>query len=287
MYGNSALAPNSFEYKDGGKSSYYSFEVGESSKADTALFFYGATGCPSWKSVMPYYVDGLSLNAHVFALNKRFVADRSLIFFDCGKDFHAANNPPQWVGDYMEFISAQVAAMNPKPRNVILVGVSEGALIATKVAGLMPEVTNLAIIGSGGYSMRKSLTTLKNKGDIWFDVESGWKDIKAEPQSIEKNWYGNRYKWWADILDIDPLPDFLKLDIPILVGIGEADSSVPVESAKYLESQFMAAGKSNLRLKVYPGANHQLSAGSRSYRQEFFEELSRVVKAAGHSMNAP
>lgn len=79
-------------------------------------------------------------------------------------------------------------------------------------------------------------------------------------------------------MDIDPLPDLLKLDIPILLGIGERDESVPVESARFLAAQFEDAGKRNLTLRVYPGADHRLSANGVSHRREFFAELSRVLQ---------
>lgn len=285
MYGSEAPPPLAFQYRDGGSSVYYAFTVGDASQSDTAVFFYGATGCPSWKSVMPGYVGGLSISARVFVLNKRFVTDRSTGLFNCGREFHLANNPEQWVADYSEFIMAQINSITPKPQNVVLVGVSEGALPATKVAGLCPEITHLAIIGSGGYSMRKSLATLRQRKAIWFDVDSGWKKIAADPHSIEKDWYGNPYRWWSDIMDLDPLPDFLKLNIPILVGIGELDESVPVESARLLQAKFKAIGKHNLILKVYPGADHRLSGKGVSYRREFFAELSRLLKST-HNLPA-
>lgn len=278
MYGNEAPPPLSFQYSDGGSSIYYSFSVGDAARTDTVLFFYGATGCPSWKSVMPGYVNGLAMNARVLVLNKRFVADRSTGLFDCGQEFHLANNPGQWVADYSEFIAAQLSSMSPRPINVVLVGVSEGALPVTKVARLSPEITHVAIIGSGGYSMHKSLATLAQRDAIWFDVESGWKKISADPHSIEKDWYGNPYRWWSDVMDIDPLPDFLKLNIPIIVGIGEKDESVPVESALFLESKFKEAGKNNLILKVYPESDHRLNGNGNSHRNEFFAELSRLVQ---------
>jgi pimeloyl-ACP methyl ester carboxylesterase len=163
MYSSEAPPPLTFQYKDGGSSIYYAFSVGDAPQPDTAVFFYGATGCPSWKSVMPGYVSGFTGAARVFVLNKRFVPDRSTGLFDCGQEFHLANNPEQWVADYSEFIAAQISSITPKPRNVVLVGVSEGALPAAKIAGLLPAVTHLAIIGSGGYSMRKSLATLKQR----------------------------------------------------------------------------------------------------------------------------
>lgn len=279
MYSSAAPDSLTFHYRDGGSGVYYSFTVGDALQPDSVLFFYGGTGCPSWKSVMPAYVSGLTVSARVFVLNKRFVNDRSTGMFGCGDNFHLANNPDQWVADYSEFIAAQIGALASKPRNVVLVGVSEGALPATRVAGQSAAITHLAIIGSGSYSMRKSLTTLAQRGAIMFDVESGWQRIVSDPRSIEKTWYGNRYRWWSDIMNIDHLPDFLKLDIPVLVGIGENDESVPFESARFLESKFKEAGKSNLILKVYPGADHRLNGNGVSYRSEFFAELSRLLQA--------
>ncbi len=278
MYSNEAPQPLSFQYRDGGLSTYYSFVVGDASQSDTVVFFYGATGCPSWKSVMPGYVSGLTVNARIFVLNKRFVPDRSTGLFDCGHEFHLANNPNQWVADYSEFITAQIGSVASRSKNVVLVGVSEGALPATKVAGLSPAITHLAIIGSGGYSMRKSLATLRQGGSIQFDVNSGWEKIAADPHSIEKNWYGNPYRWWADIMDIDPIADLLKLNIPILVGIGEQDQSVPVESVHFLETKFKEAGKDNLIVHVYPGADHRLNADGVSYRNVFFAELGHLLQ---------
>lgn len=287
MYSSKAPQALIFHYKDGGSSVYYEFNVGEAAPADTLLFFYGATGCPSWKSVMPDYVNGLTVSARIYVLNKRFVADRSTGIFDCGEAFHLANNPAQWAADYSEFIAAQIASLTPRPKNVVLVGVSEGALPAARVAARFPSITHLAIIGSGGYSMRKSLSTLVQRRAISFDVDKGWQEISSEPRSIVRNWYGNSYRWWSDVMDIEPLDDYLQLNIPILVGIGEDDTSVPVESARFLEDRMKATGKSNFVLKVYPGADHRLSSHGVSYRKDFFAELSRILDVAqGSSLNA-
>lgn len=278
MYGNEAPPALFFDYKDGGSSIYYSFKIGNATQPDTVVFFYGGTGCPSWKSVMPGYVAGLTVNARVLVLNKRFVADRSSGLFACGREFQLANNPEQWVSDYSEFITAQINALATKPRNVVLVGVSEGALPAIRIASQSPMVTHLAIIGSGGYPMRKSLATLQQKGVIGFDINSGWKKITSDPDSIEKNWYGNPYRWWSDIMDIDPIPYFIKLNIPILVGIGEKDESVPVESVYFLETKFAEIGKHNLIVRIYPGADHRLISNGLSYRDSFFADLSHLLQ---------
>ncbi len=281
MYGDEALEPRVFRYPDGGRSIYYTFYNGNSDNPEIYIFFYGGTGCPSWKSVMPGYVDGLSVPARVFVLNKRFVTDRSLGMFGCGEAFHKYNNIEQWISDYSDFITSQLNGAEHPPQKVVLVGVSEGAIQAVRVAGKIPRVTHLAIIGNGGYTMRKSLKTLHDKGLIYFDVDTGWEKIRKKKNSIEDSWYGNTYRWWTEIMDYDPIPWFLRLDIPILVGMGAEDTSVPVESARFLKEAFTEAGKTNLTLKVYPQADHRLNSATVSYRKDFFSVLGRMLKPDG------
>ena len=196
----------------------------------------------------------------------------------CGKEFHLHNNPAQWSADYEEFIKAMLDSVSVKPRHVALVGVSEGALPAVTVASRLRQVTHLAIIGDGGFSMRRALNELDRKGDFVAKVDEAWPRIAADSLSVDRKWIGHPSRYWHEIMDVDPLPLYLKLDIPILVGIGERDRSVPVESAMYLASEYRKAGKSNLTLMVYPGANHLLRTKGRSYRPEFFRALGELIR---------
>ncbi|MDD5105656.1 MAG: alpha/beta hydrolase [Desulfuromonadaceae bacterium] len=278
VYVGNAPEANVFHFKDGGSAIYYTFTIDDNPRPDTFVFFYGGSGCPSWKYVMPNYIAGLDLPSRVFVLNKRHVSDRSTGMFGCGEAFHLSNNPEQWVADYAEFIRAQFDSEGDRPKRFLLVGVSEGSQVAARVAGMVQEVTHLAIIGSGGYTMRRSLVTLKEKGAIGFNVETGWQEIASDPRSIDKNWFGNRYRWWTDVMDLDPLPYYFKLNIPIMVGVGEQDESVPVESARHLEAKFREAGKTNLKLTVYPAADHRLQAGGTDYRREFFGQVARMMR---------
>jgi len=280
VYVGDAPVANQFRYSDGGSAVFYSFTIGDNPRPDTAVFFYGGSGCPSWKYVMPGYTAGLDLPAQVYVLNKRFVGDRNTGMFGCGEEFHLTNNPEQWVSDYAEFIRAQLGFFKERPKRILLVGVSEGGEVAARVAGIVPEVTHLGIIGSGGYPLRRSLATLKDKGVIRADVETGWRDIETDPHSVDKSWYGNRYRWWSDIMDIDPLPFYLKLNIPIIIGFGERDESIPVESARYIEKKFREANKINLTLKVYQEADHRLQGNGVDHRRDFFGEVSRQLRGS-------
>jgi len=113
---------------------------------------------------------------------------------------------------------------------------------------------------------------------IPISIDKEWPKVKSKPNSIDDFMYDHPYRWWNDVIDLSPLHDYLTLDIPILVGIGENDERVPVESARFLESRFKSSGKVNLVVNIYPEANHQLESDSQSYRKAFFQALSDYVR---------
>lgn len=287
MYGPNALPAHTFRFADGGESLYYRFAVQPEQKPRALLFFYGGSGCATWKSVMPGYVKGFGIPARVYALNKRFVPDRSMGMLTTGcsdENFHAANHPEQWVKDYVAFIEAQTKQADVQGLPVVLVGVSEGYIPAIRAAARLPQVTHLALIGNGGYTVRRMLQTLQQNGVLFMnhegmkmDVDAGWAETLKDPRSVRKGWGGHPNLYWTEVMDLDPLPELLALNIPILLGHGEQDQDVPVESSRFLAEQFTQAGKINLTLKVYPGADHRLQAGGTSYRPAFFRELERMV----------
>jgi predicted esterase len=275
LYSPEAPTAQRFAFKDGGSSVFYSFVVGSSPQPPTAVFFYGGSGCASWKAVMPGYVDGLGVDARVWVLNKRFVSDRATGLWDCGQAFDAANHPSQWRADYAEFITEQLSRTSPRPSRVLLVGVSEGAVPAVQVAASLSAVTHLAIIGSGGFTLRQSLQDLRDKKQISFDVDEAWTAMAAKPQSLAHHVWGHPYRWWSQMLDLDLVADYLSLRIPISVAMGEQDMSVPVESLHALQSRFRQAGNTGLQATEYAGADHRLSKGGVSYRREFLATVGR------------
>lgn len=272
----SAPTGKTFHYADGGSATYYQFQLNQeqNKSSDTYIFFYGGTGCVDFKPYIPKFFSGLDQNSTIFALNKRKVEEGSSPN-TCSPEFAKFDLPHQWFSDYMEFITEELGRAKIKPKNVAIVGISEGAYPAVKVARSRSDITNLIIIGDGGgWTMRKSLEKLTSPSY----VQDGWMTIATDANSTSRTWLGRPYRWWFDIMDIDSLPDYLSLNIPILMGHGELDQGVPVESAIALQKAFLAAGKSNLKLHIYKGADHTLTSGQASNRESLFAELSKSLK---------
>ena len=265
-----ALPAQTFEHPDGATSLFYRFDTAP--QPDSVWFFVGGSGCHSWKAVMPNYLQGLTLPARVFALNKREVSDRSW-GLRCGEAFHRSNHLAQWEQDQHAFIDRQLQILDFTPRSVVLVGVSEGAWSAVRVARDHPAITHLVIIGSGAYSMETSLKVLRKEGAVHWDLEAGWRQVQKDPDSVEQHWLGHPHRWWSAFWRHEPLPDYLSLDKPLLVAMGENDGSVPVASARALAAARYAQTRTGDRYLYIPEADHRLSSPRGNHRPEVWQAV--------------
>ncbi|WP_313333072.1 dienelactone hydrolase family protein [Comamonas sp.] len=259
-----ALPAQTMAYADGVSALYYQVHAGDWQQRDTVIFTYGATGCVSMKHHTPDYFEAIRFHGVLFALNKRYVGDLDQAT-TCGEDFIRANISEPRMKDFSEFINTKLDQLDFSPRNVVVIGVSEAADAAVRAAALNPRINQLVVIGSGGYTMRKSLQVMKQHAPSHQvpDVDAFALEHAGKPIDLNDSWYGNPVYWWMDILDVDPMADYLKVDIPILVGVGEQDDSQPLESVHYLQRQFSMHGKQNLQVSVYPGVGHSLTADAK------------------------
>ncbi|WP_334177293.1 alpha/beta hydrolase [Pseudoxanthomonas sp.] len=266
-----------FSFLDGGLAGVHDVVVGEAAMVDTLVFTYGGSGCTDLgRHWLPRLAAGMGINARYVALNKRHVAEGTVGDGGgtaCSPAFNAQNTPRQWMADYMEFISRTLEEHPGRWKKIVLVGGSEGGALAARIARSRSDVTHLVVVGDGGWSMRENLSSLMGAEA----VEAAWKDIARHPGSTDRIWLGHPYRYWFDTFDHAPLADYLALDIPVLIGFGERDRSVPVASAHEVLRAAQVAGKKNIGLVVYPGADHGLNAEGHDFLADFLRGAGQGV----------
>ncbi|HYH16134.1 MAG TPA: hypothetical protein VD794_12985 [Flavisolibacter sp.] len=158
--------------------------------------------------------------------------------------------------------------VNANPKQVIVMGNSEGGQIAPAVAALNKAITHcINICGSGINQFYTPIikTRMKaRKGIISYEeaerqVDSLfaiYADIYKEKNAANKSWYGQTYQRWSSFTLNPPLEYYRKLKIPIYVAIGAKDENGDVLSSDYLKLEFLRLGKTNLTYKVYPTYDH-------------------------------
>ena len=174
---------------------------------------------------------------------------------DCSASFYQHHTVSQRAADY-----EQVLAIARQERwwngELILFGGSEGgAAIAMAAARVKP--TAVVVLSTAlGQTFRESFA-LSVPPEVAAMAEVEFAKIKAEPDS-SKQWGGNSYRWWADVLDHDYLADLLTVEAPILLVQGETDQSGAAKVARAAYERYRQARRCNLTYWEFAGYDHQM-----------------------------
>ncbi len=273
------IKPLPFQYSDGYEGIYYSYISGDNDKSDTLLFYIGGSGCPSYKYYLQSYLKDLNPGIKVYALQKRGVASSSTGMFGCSKEFVKYDYFQQWVSDQQQFVDFVLKSQNTKQKNIVVFGISEGGSVAAFLASKIPQITHLAIIGSGGMPQIEELKILSEKNKWKWKLDEEIEKIRRHSESIEKKMAGHSYKYWSSIMDVNPMKFYLGLDIPVLVAHGEDDTSVPIESAYHIKKVAHDAGKNNIQIIVYKDSDHTLIDNKGfDHKPEFIRKINRYIQ---------
>ena len=270
---------NVFHFRDGGEAIFFAFVNGidyAGRDPDTYVFAFSGSGCASMKYSLPRYFRGLEGDSgpiRIFVLHKRFIEEWTWgRIWGCSDAFVEADHPSQWLADYSEFIEAKLAER--RPRRVVLLGISEGAEVIPWLAQRVAGVTHVVLVASGGmdpldaYRMQAEKHRSADDLNIVAAVERGATD---EEGNGAKRIGGRTWRYWLELRELKPTERLLELTVPILVGMGEADSLMPIETAWYVRDRFRELGKTNLTILTYPGADHSLFVrDSRVFRMPDF-----------------
>ncbi len=174
----------------------------------------------------------------------------------------------QRVSDHGSVLDHYLARLDDRVA-VVLMGGSEGGIIAAELAKTRPRVTHLALIGSGGgWTQADEFRFFLQEQGSYLGVsslaqlEQQFADIEGDPDAVNRSWAGHTFRHWSSFLWYSPVGALAELDVPILLMHGTRDEAVPVESARALRDVFRERGKANLTYREYEGLDHSLRDAS-------------------------
>lgn len=265
----SAPAAQSFAFRDGGAAFY--FEIAKSlavtpRRRESWIFVFGGSGCIAMGPILPDYFRGLEGESgplRVFVLHKRFV-DAFSQAAPCGDNFVRWDHPRQWLADYREFVESQLSRGDPG--RVVLVGISEGGEVVPLLARSINQVTHVVLLGNPGADSLESFRALgQNHGIGEFDhvLRALREPPPLDPDSAGARVAGRSWRYWSELPQLKTRQSILELEIPIMIGMGGADTLVPAELAQQTRDAHAKRGRGSLTLAVFPDADHGLFDASR------------------------
>ena len=162
----------------------------------------------------------------------------------------------------------------------LVMGSSEGAVMASVMAANDPKITDvISISGSGTTQLfdfiAQAYRSCFDRSACVAEIERNVAAIKSDPYSSTKFAWGHPYKRWTSFFAVDPSDLLLKSKARVYFAIGTADDSVPAISQELAAAKFLLADR-DITVRRVPDGTHSLNR--RNARN--WDELDRELIAA-------
>ncbi|MFC1614804.1 hypothetical protein ACFL5K_05855 [Gemmatimonadota bacterium] len=171
--------------------------------------------------------------------------------------------------------------------DLIIVGYSEGSIVATKVLGLLKEQPAACILlGSASVAFNYEtqtwdqwhMTDILRRDKGWSDAQllkefEQWGTVMTDLLTIDENTFENEWKknkpfgfgfapWESYHIDregqfYNPVPNLRAANIPVLICVGEDDPSMPLVLARRTYEDLLKSGYQKASFRVIEGEVHQ------------------------------
>jgi pimeloyl-ACP methyl ester carboxylesterase len=180
------------------------------------------------------------------------------------KEFLEEHTLPRWATANAAALAAVLARPDIDPKRVLVVGHSEGGIVAARVAAEVPAVTHVAPLSCSGVTQLFSLAELarrrapKGQGDAAAQaVFDEWAKILAKPDSIDDFWMGHPYRRWSTFLQSSVIDELKRGKAKVYLAHGTADEADSVVGFDVMRAELLAAGRDVTAERV-EGGDHGL-----------------------------
>jgi dienelactone hydrolase len=203
-------------------------------------------------------------------------------------EFRQEHTLERWAEAVEAAIRAAGQLQDVRPGKVLVIGHSEGGLVACRVARDLPDlVTHVASLAGGGPSQLFDLITLARKGNFFRSVSDDpearvghvlekWQDIQSNPDSTEKLFFGFAYRRWSSFLSSSPIEELNHVKSKIYLAQGADDNAVDPASCDALFAHLRSKGKDVIYDRIV-GANHSFRLKDQPKVDGWQQQMERIL----------
>lgn len=188
----------------------------------------------------------------------------------CSAEFRADFTAESWLAALQAVLGEVRKAGDADPKRVIVMGTSEGAVMASLLAGRDNRITHAVLVSGSGTSqlfdfLALAYQTCFDRSACIADIETQLRAVRADPQSAEKLAWGHPHKRWTSFFAVDPGAELLRSKARVYWALGTADENVPALSQEVAIAKLLTAGR-DVTVRRVPGGDHMLApAGSNDF----------------------
>ncbi len=165
-------------------------------------------------------------------------------------------------------------------RRTLVLGLSEGAVMAAALAARDSKVTDVISIGGSGTTQLYDfiVSSYRDCADApacLRDVEGQARAIAAQPESATSFAWGHPFKRWSSFFALDPAGLLLRSKARVYLAFGLEDKNVPPLSQELIAATLLGHGR-EVTIRRVAGADHMLMPSG----APDFGALDREMRAA-------
>ena len=177
----------------------------------------------------------------------------------CPPSFLEEHTVDRWAEALRSALAAARAQAGVVGERALVIGHSEGGVLAARLARLDPSIAHAALLSSPGPDPAEELTLWNEaRKRPRTETEALIARIRADPDSKTAFALGHPHRRWASFLAADPVADLLASSAKIFAAQGDADANWPVAAHDGLVARLRAAGREVAASRL-AGADHSLN----------------------------
>lgn len=200
---------------------------------------------------------------------------------DCGTVFNADFTAERWLVAIRAALDAARRLPWVDDRRTLVLGGSEGAVMAALLSARDARVTDAVVIGGSGTTQAYDFIVHAYQGCFdrvacLADVERTMKAINAAPDSVTDFAWGHPNRRWSSFFRVDPGDELVRSKARIYLAFGTADVNVPTLSEEVAVAKLLAAGR-DVTVRRVPDADHSLMSPGRPDFTDLEREYRRAL----------
>lgn len=184
-------------------------------------------------------------------------------------EFREQHTLERWCEALHAALRAARALPGVRAGPVLAIGHSEGGIVAARLAAEHDWITHVGVLAGGGPTQLFDLITLARRGTFFARVSQvpeqrvayvleQWRQIRADPDSAAKLFFGHPYRRWSSFLATSTLDQLAAAKARVYAAQGALDAAVAPESFELLRAGLLARGR-DATCELVPDADHSFA----------------------------
>jgi dienelactone hydrolase len=197
----------------------------------------------------------------------------------CPADFLRDYTLDSWAETIAGAIEAARTLPGIDSSRVLVMGHSEGGIVAVRVSNVAHGVTNAASLSGGGPTYLAHIADYirLHGGDPEKDVYDCWKRVRSEPNATDKFCWGGTYRQWTSFMRTSIIHEALQSKAKLYFAHGSADKQNTVAGFDVLRAELAAHGRAAIFERI-EGADHALDLPGQEPPEGLQQAFTRVIE---------